>query len=340
MFSGSWERAGVDGCLGWSAGRGGLLSGEFWEGAYAGERAGEVVLPWPAGRKVKRPLASRAGQPAGNLKQPAAHGARDAHSLARQPDHVGPAQQVVRDRGDHCPGAVRVELAGGEMRERLVFEVADRELDDGVLAVLSLHDLQRLGAVGDERKIPPVRPQLCLWADEPGAAHDQPPAVSGYFGDLRFTVIGVVLQGLPRLLGDLLDRLGNPELQAHADRVAPAGALERRDQLAVPESRVGPEKLLAGGACPRHAGDQLLGETHDTALHVNDQPVSARPGARPPRAHQRLVEYPVELAHMPESESPKKRPQRRGRRQPATQQSTRATSPQNITIIDAVGAEQ
>src|ERR1700733_5722758 len=390
MFSGSWERAGVDGCLGWSSGRGGLRSGEFWERAYAGERAGEVVLPWPAGRKVKRPLASRAGQPAGDLKQPAAHGARDAHSLARQPDHVGPAQQVVRDRGDHCPGAVRVELAGGEMRERLVFEVADRELDDGVLAVLSLHDLQRLGAVGDEREIPPVRPQLCLWADEPGAAHDQPPAVSGYFGDLRFTVIGVVLQGLPRLLGDLLDRLGNPELQAHADRVAPAGALERRDQLAVPESRVGPEKLLAGGACPRHAGDQLLGETHDTALgvclalaqpnvqnlagtrptreqrmvatlfgvpetdtllllaigladkavHVNDQPLSARPAPRPPRAHQRLVEYPVELAHMPESESPKKRPQRRGRRQPATQQSTRATSPQNITIIDAVGAEQ
>jgi hypothetical protein len=43
---------------------------------------------------------------------------------------------------------------------------------------------------------------------------------------------------------------------------------------------------------------------------------------------------------MPESESPKKRPQRRRRRQPATQQSTRATSPQNITIIDAVSAKQ
>ena len=31
------------------------------------------------------------------------------------------------------------------MRERLVFEVADRELDDGVLAVLGLDERERLG---------------------------------------------------------------------------------------------------------------------------------------------------------------------------------------------------
>lgn len=56
--------------------------------------------------------------------------------------------------------------------------------------------------------------------------------------------------------------------------------------------------------------------------------------------HQRLVEYPVELTHMPESERPQKRPECRGRRQPATQQSTRATRPQHITIIDRIRAEQ
>jgi len=39
------------------------------------------------------------------------------------------------------PRKVGVELAGGEVRERLVFEVADGELDDGVLAVLGLDDL-------------------------------------------------------------------------------------------------------------------------------------------------------------------------------------------------------
>jgi hypothetical protein len=91
---------------------------------------------------MKRPLTPRAGQAAGDLEQPAAHGPRNAHGLAGEPDHAGPAQQVVRDGGDDCPGAVGVELAGGEVRERLVFQVADRELDDGVLAVLSLDDLQ------------------------------------------------------------------------------------------------------------------------------------------------------------------------------------------------------
>jgi hypothetical protein len=52
----------------------------------------------------------------------------------------------------------------------LVFQVADRELDDGVLAVLCLDDLQWVGVVGDEREIPPIWPQLCLRADETGAA--------------------------------------------------------------------------------------------------------------------------------------------------------------------------
>jgi hypothetical protein len=37
---------------------------------------------------------------------------------------------------EHGPGAVGVELAGREVRERLVFEVGDDLLDDGVLAML------------------------------------------------------------------------------------------------------------------------------------------------------------------------------------------------------------
>lgn len=78
---GSCERAGVDGWFGWS-----LVAafglGVFWERADAGECAGEVVLPGPAGGEVERPLASRAGQPAGDLEQPAAYGARDTDGLA------------------------------------------------------------------------------------------------------------------------------------------------------------------------------------------------------------------------------------------------------------------
>ena len=39
------------------------------------------------------------------------------------------------------------------MRERLVFEVADDELDDGVLTVLGLDQGDVLGAVGREREV-------------------------------------------------------------------------------------------------------------------------------------------------------------------------------------------
>ena len=46
------------------------------------------------------------------------------------------------------------------MRQRLVFEVADRQLDDGVVAVLCLDDLKRFGAVCQKREVAPVRPQL------------------------------------------------------------------------------------------------------------------------------------------------------------------------------------
>ena len=100
------------------------------------------MLPGPAGGEVKCPLAGGAGQPAGDLQQPAAEGAGGADGVAGQPDQRGPAGEVVRERGDHGPGAVGVELAGGEVRERLVFQIADRELDDGVLAVLGLDQLE------------------------------------------------------------------------------------------------------------------------------------------------------------------------------------------------------
>jgi hypothetical protein len=47
-----------------------------------------------------------------------------------------PSEQVVRERGERRPGAVGVELAGGEVRQRLVFEVGDDLLNNGVITVL------------------------------------------------------------------------------------------------------------------------------------------------------------------------------------------------------------
>ena len=95
-----------------------------------GQRAGRCSVQRRAVR-VRRP---------GSVEQPAAQGAGGADGLAGQAEHRGPAQQVVGQAGDDRPGGVGGELAGGEVREGLVFEVADRELDDGVLAVLGFDD--------------------------------------------------------------------------------------------------------------------------------------------------------------------------------------------------------
>ena len=78
------------------------------------------------------------------------------------------------------------------MRQRLVFEVGDDLLDDGVVAVLGLDERDVVGAVGDEREVPPVGPQLGLGAEQAGAADDQPPPAVGGLGDLRLAVLGVV----------------------------------------------------------------------------------------------------------------------------------------------------
>ncbi|MDP9414861.1 MAG: hypothetical protein M3Q08_12430, partial [Pseudomonadota bacterium] len=70
------------------------------------------------------------------------------------------------------------------MRQRLVFEVADRELDDGVLAVFGLDGGKRVGAVGGEGKQLPGGQQLALAIEGPDAADDQPPPVEPRLGDL------------------------------------------------------------------------------------------------------------------------------------------------------------
>ena len=60
------------------------------------------------------------------------------------------------------------------MREGLVFEIADRQLDRGVVAVIGVGDQRRVGAVGRERVVAPVGEQLGLGSDQAGAADDQP----------------------------------------------------------------------------------------------------------------------------------------------------------------------
>ncbi|MEA2222883.1 MAG: hypothetical protein QOH83_1259 [Solirubrobacteraceae bacterium] len=127
-------------------------------------------MPWPAGREVQRPAAGVAGQAAGNREEPAAQGARGAGRGVGQSEQLRPPQQVVRQGGEHGPGCVGVVVAGGEVRERLVFEVGDDLLYDGVVAVLGLDDRDVLCAVGEKGEVPPIGPQLGLGADQAGAS--------------------------------------------------------------------------------------------------------------------------------------------------------------------------
>ena len=82
--------------------------------------------------------------------------------------------EVVREGGDHGPGAVGVPLPGREGLEGWVFEVADHELDRGVVAMIDVGDQGRDGVVGRKAVLASVGPELCLCAEESGAADDQP----------------------------------------------------------------------------------------------------------------------------------------------------------------------
>jgi hypothetical protein len=54
---------------------------------------------------------------------------------------------------------------------------------------------------------------------------------------------------------------------------------------------------------------------------VDDEPLIARPGTRPPGPLKRRAEHAVELAHVPEREGTQERSERRGRRDAVAEQS-------------------
>jgi hypothetical protein len=112
-----------------------------------------------------------------------------------------------------------------------LLEVADRELDLGVAALVGLDLGERLGAVGEEGVVAPVGKQLGLGAEEAGAANDEPASAQGALGDLGDPPGRVTGKRLPGLLADQLDRGADVCLLADADRVADIVALERLDRL-------------------------------------------------------------------------------------------------------------
>ena len=74
------------------------------------------------------------------LEQPAAQGAGGADGACPGARAVASSAAGCARAGEHGPGAVGVELAGGEVRQCLVLEVGDDLLDDGVIAVLGLDE--------------------------------------------------------------------------------------------------------------------------------------------------------------------------------------------------------
>ena len=108
------------------------------------------------------------------------------------------------------------------MRKGLVFELADRELNNGVLTMLCLDELELIGAVGQECVMTPVGPQLGLLTHESGASDDHPCGTERCLRDLRFAALGVLREGLPVFLRDRRDRCLHGRLLGDPDRIRPA----------------------------------------------------------------------------------------------------------------------
>ncbi len=213
-------------------------------------------------------MTAGARQPARDRQQLTLAGVGGLDGRCGQADQGCPAGEVVRQGGHHGPCAVGVKAAGGEVTECLVFEVADHQLDRGVVAVIDIGNECRDGAVGRERVVAPVGEQLGLRADEAGAAHDQPEAPELRFGDLRLPGVGIVRHPGPVGLGDLVDQC--PDLLAllDADRELDALAVERLHQLVVLKPGVRPQHDQAGMAGAAHAREQLVHESLGAALRV------------------------------------------------------------------------
>ena len=96
----------------------------------------KLGLPGPAGGEVHRGLSRGSGDPAGEREQAPTGGRRGTGCGVGDPEQQCPAREVVRQARDYCPGAVGAVVPRWEVRQRLVFEVADDLFNDGVLAML------------------------------------------------------------------------------------------------------------------------------------------------------------------------------------------------------------
>ena len=117
---------------------------------------------------MQRRETGAAGDAPGHCQIAAADRLGDDRAARPEAEAGEPADEVVRERADEQPGGVGEEVAGGRVVESgALLEVADRELDLHVAAVIGLDLGERLCAVGDDWRLSvlaifgsPPRPRL------------------------------------------------------------------------------------------------------------------------------------------------------------------------------------
>jgi hypothetical protein len=131
------------------------------------------------------------------------------------------------------------------------------------------------------------------------------------------------------------------EAQRTAPRTGGALALTDVEQLAgsLPACDQGVVAALAGIAV---GGAPLLVtvDLADEAVDVDDEPPRGRARTRRPGSPQRLTEYAVELAHVPEGERAQERAERRRGHRLVAQNGLRLPGAQEVAVVDRVGARR
>ena len=116
----------------------GCLAGGGWQSAERVERGGELCGPGPVGWEPQGWSSSAVDDPAGDREEPCADGAGNDQLLvdADVAADRGPADQVVRENRALQPHRIGVEVPRWHVFEPdAFFEIADRQLDNGVMSV-------------------------------------------------------------------------------------------------------------------------------------------------------------------------------------------------------------
>jgi hypothetical protein len=153
--------------------------------------------------------------------------------------------------------------------ERLGFEIADDQLDAGVVTMIDVRDEHRdVLAVGREGVMAPVGPELSLVAGQAGATHDETELTELGFGDLGFTADGVVRHGLPGIVGNLSHQSPDCLRLFDADGELHAPAVKGPEAFVVLKADVRADHHLAVVAAAADAGEELVDEPVSATLSV------------------------------------------------------------------------